>query len=239
MIALSLDNDSLYAGADLTLLCNYTLPQVLIEDALYIVVTWSRIANNGAVDTTSDRISTEGDTLTFSPLATSDTGRYTCELTVAEDLRYVTIEAPVQSKENNVAVLSKSYISGKCFVHQLHVYVYFLTVPVPHVVTTQSRTTPLYAGTSVTLTCTMTLHPNVDHVNVHESVMMSWYQNGIITSRTSNRYSLTTIHISGRSYTRNLTISPLVNTDSGRYLCSVIVKDVNNKSDIEISVLSK
>ena len=116
-------------------------------------------------------------------------------------------------------------------------YVYFLTVPVPDVVTTPSRTTPLYAGTSVTLTCTMTLHPNVDHMNVRESVMMLWYQNGIITS--SNRYSLTSIHISGRSYTCNLTISPLVTTDSGRYQCTVTVKDVNNKSDVEILVLSK
>ena len=54
----------------------------------------------------------------------------------------------------------------------LHVYVYSLTVPIPDVVTTPSHfTTPLYAGTSVTLTCTMTIHPNVDS---GESVMMVW-----------------------------------------------------------------
>ena len=110
-IALSLGNDSLYAGVDLTLLCNYTLPQVLVETGPYIVVTWSRIINNRALYITSDRISTEGDTLTFSPLATSDTGRYTCELTITKHLRYVTVETPVQREEKNVAVLSKSYIS--------------------------------------------------------------------------------------------------------------------------------
>ena len=75
-----------------------------MEAAVQPVVTW--MVNGRAVDITSDRISTEGDTLTFSPLATSDTGKYTCELTVDEDL---TVEGPVQSKENNVAVLSNSY----------------------------------------------------------------------------------------------------------------------------------
>ena len=85
-----------------------------MEAAVQQVVTW--MVNGRAVDTTSDRISTEGDTLTFSPLATSDTGRYTCELTVAEDLRYVIVEAPGQSEEKPIAVLSKSYLE-KCFVH--------------------------------------------------------------------------------------------------------------------------
>ena len=84
-----------------------------MEAAVQPVVTW--MVNNVAVDTTSDRISTEGDTLTFSPLATSDTGRYTCELTVAKDLRYVTVETPGQSEEKNVAVLSM--LHGKCLVH--------------------------------------------------------------------------------------------------------------------------
>ena len=81
-----------------------------MEAAVQPVVTW--MVNGRAVDTTSDRISTEGDTLTFSPLATSDTDRYTCELTVAEDLRYVTVQAPVQSEEKNVAVQSKSYLKN-------------------------------------------------------------------------------------------------------------------------------
>ena len=75
-----------------------------MEAAVQPVVTW--MVNGRAVDTTSDRISTEGDTLTFSPLATSDTGRYTCELTLGEDIKYITAEAP---GEKNVDVISKSY----------------------------------------------------------------------------------------------------------------------------------
>ena len=82
-----------------------------MEAAVQPVVTW--MVNGRAVDTTSDRISTEGDTLTFSPLATSDTGRYTCQLTIIENLRYITVEVPVQSEEKYVAVQSK--LHGKIF----------------------------------------------------------------------------------------------------------------------------
>ena len=81
-----------------------------MEVAVQTVVTW--MVNGRAVDTTSDRISTEGETLTFSPLTTSDTGRYTCELTINENLRYVTVERPVQSEETPIAVLSKSYLEN-------------------------------------------------------------------------------------------------------------------------------
>ena len=90
-----------------------------------------------------------------------------------------------------------------------------LSVPTPEVVTTTNRTGPLYAGTSLTLTCTMTLHPNVDS---DVSVSMIWSG-----PSTSDRYSLTNLHMSGRKYTRNLTISPSAISDSGRYQCTVLI----------------
>ena len=98
-IILSPDNDAPYAGTTLSLSCNYSQPFI------QPVVTW--MVNGGAVDMKSDRISTEGDTLIFSPLATSDTGRYTCELTVADDLRNVTVQET--SEPRNIAVQSKFY----------------------------------------------------------------------------------------------------------------------------------
>ena len=204
-ITLSPDSDSLYAGTRLNLSCNYTLPSVLVEAAVQPVVTWT--VNSSAVNTTLDWISTEGDTITFSALALSDTGRYTCELTATKDLTYYSIEAHGQSKEIYVAILSKSYI--EIFCSSLHMYVYSLTVPVPDVVTTPSRTTPLYAGTSVTLTCTMTIHPNVDS---GESVMMRWT---VPSTLSRNQYSDTGLHTSGKIYTRNITISPLLIKHSG------------------------
>ena len=114
-----------------------------------------------------------------------------------------------------------------------------LSVPKPVVVTTTNRTGPLYAGTGLTLTCTMTLHPNVDS-NV--SVNMVW-----TGPSTSNWYSLTSLHMLGRSYTRNLTISPLVTTDSGQYQCSVIItrrssetfNQAINYSAISITIVCK
>ena len=113
-----------------------------------------------------------------------------------------------------------------------------LSVPVPDVVTTPSRTTPLYAGTSVTLTCTMTLHHKVDS---GESVMMVWL---VPSSLSRNEYSDTGVHISGKNYTRNITISPLFIRNSGRYVCSVSVtgRNVNQVASvgaIDITVLSK
>ena len=117
-------------------------------------------------------------------------------------------------------------------------YVYSLTVPVPDVVTTSSRTTLLYAGTSVTLTCTMTLHPNVDN---GESVVMKWT---VPSSSKRNQYLDTSVHTSGKTYTHNITISPLLIRYSGRYVCSVIVtgRNINEAtsfSDINITVTSK
>ena len=124
------------------------------------------------------------------------------------------------------------------FCASLHVYIYSLIVPKPDVVITQSRITPLYAGTSVTLTCTMTLHPNVDS---GESVMMRWL---VPPSLSRNEYSDTGLHISGEIYTRNITISPLFIRLSGRYVCSVTIngRNVNqafSTGDIDISVMSK
>ena len=116
-----------------------------------------------------------------------------------------------------------------------------LSVPKPVVVITTNRTGPLYAGTGLTLTCTMTLHPNVD-----SDVTVSMVWNGPSTS-TRDLNSLTSLHMSGRSYTRNLTISPLVTTDSGRYQCSVTITSRSsetfnqaiNYSAISIAIVCK
>ena len=103
---------------------------------------------------------------------------------------------------------------------------------------TQSRTTPLYAGTSVMLTCTMTLHSNVDS---GESIGMWWIVPG---SLSRDQYSDTGLHTSGMTYTRNITISPLLTIHSGQYVCLVTVtgRNVNqatSSSAIDITVLSK
>ena len=58
-------------------------------------VTW--MVDGVAVDTSPGRISTDGATLSFSPLATSDTGSYTCTLTVTTSQTHVTVQGAIQS----------------------------------------------------------------------------------------------------------------------------------------------
>ena len=65
-------------------------------------VTW--MVDGVAVDTSPSRISSDGGTLSFSPLATSDTGNYTCTLTVNVSQTYVTVQGPEQSEMEDVIV---------------------------------------------------------------------------------------------------------------------------------------
>ena len=67
-------------------------------------VVWR--VDGAAVDTSSGRISATEDTLSFSPLATSDTGSYTCELTVTSQQTHVTVQAPQQSAVEDITVQS-------------------------------------------------------------------------------------------------------------------------------------
>ena len=87
---------------------------------------------------------------------------------------------------------------------------------------TLSRTDPLYAGTSITLTCTVTLDPNVDS---GESVITEW--DGL-QDIPEERYSITGASGSGNTYTDSLTISPLADQDEGTYSCRVTVTGGSN-----------
>ena len=70
-------------------------------------VTW--MVDGVAVDTSPGRISTDGATLSFSPLATSDTGYYTCTLTVTTSQTYVIVQEPEQSEVEDIVVQSNDY----------------------------------------------------------------------------------------------------------------------------------
>ena len=95
-------NAPLYAGTSFSLTCDFTLsPSVDTSPAT--AVSW-RVSGT-AVVTSPDRITASGDSLSFSPLATSDSGSYTCEVTVtAQD--HTTVEEPGQSAAEEVTVES-------------------------------------------------------------------------------------------------------------------------------------
>ena len=85
-----------------------------------------------------------------------------------------------------------------------------------------SRTTALYAGTGLTLTCTVTLDSNVDS---GESVETSWSG---LQGIPEQRYSVTGASGSEGSYTGSLTISPLADQDDDTYTCTVTVTGGSN-----------
>ena len=96
------------------------------------------------------------------------------------------------------------------------------SVPHPGVDVTLNHTAPLYAGTGLTLTCTVTLDPNVDN---GERVMTEWSG---LQDIPEERYSVTGASGSGSTYTDSLTISPLADQDDGTYTCTVAVTGGSN-----------
>ena len=99
----------------------------------------------------------------------------------------------------------------------------FITVPTPDVVVTAAYTPPLYGGSSLTLTCTVTLNPNVDN---NENVTASWIGPSDIIGE---RFLVTAASGSCRTYTSNLTISSLADQDGGTYTCTGIVTGENEQ----------
>ena len=103
-----------------------------------------------------------------------------------------------------------------------------ITVPVPDVVVTAS-TSPLYVSSSLTLTCTVTLDPNVDN---EETITLSWSGPSDISGE---RYLVTNATGSGGVYTSNLTFTSLVHEDNGTYTCTGIVTG-KNEEQVTVSV---
>ena len=100
---------------------------------------------------------------------------------------------------------------------------YVITVPAPDVVVTATYATPLYVGSNLTLTCTVTLDPNVDN---DETVTTSWNGPNHISGK---RYLVDNASNSDRRYTSSLTINPIVQKDSGTYICTGIVRGENEQ----------
>ena len=98
--------DTVYAGTTLSLTCDYTLSPS-VDTISQREVTW--MVDGVAVDTSLGRISSDGATLSFSPLATSDTGNYACTLTVTTSQTHVTVEGPERSEVDDIIVQGIHY----------------------------------------------------------------------------------------------------------------------------------
>ena len=103
-------------------------------------------------------------------------------------------------------------------------------VPPPDVNITLNYTPPLYAGTGLTLTCTVTLDPNVDN---GEKVVTEW----------SGPRNISDDRVTADN--DSLTISLLADLDDGTYTCTVTVTGGSNvqqataSDNITITVMGK
>ena len=91
----------MYTGTILSLTCDYTL-HPSVDNISQTAVTW--IVDGEAVDTSTDRISSNGATLSFSPLTTSDTGSYTCTVTITGSQAYGSMQGEKQSAKEYIYI---------------------------------------------------------------------------------------------------------------------------------------
>ena len=99
--------------------------------------------------------------------------------------------------------------------------VILFTVPQPTVSITSNRTGILYAGTPLTLTCSIQLNPAVDTT---EMVTRMW--RGPASQAVSNSSRVTVSNLVSRSgflYEMTIQFIPLSTTDSGNYECEATV----------------
>ena len=102
-----------------------------------------------------------------------------------------------------------------------NLFSFFFTVPQPTVNVTSNRTGVLYAGTPLTLTCSIQLNPAVD-----TTVMVTRTWSGPGSQVISNSSHVTVSDILKKSafiYTTTIEFDPLSATDSGDYECEATV----------------
>ena len=94
----------------------------------------------------------------------------------------------------------------------------YSTAPQPDVSITPNSITPRFAGTALTLTCTATLHSNVDN---GEMVTAEWTGPSSIHEE---RYTVSIVVDTNRIYIVSLTISSLIVQDNGIYTCTATIR---------------
>ena len=209
------------AGTTLSLTCDYTLSPS-VDTSPHTAVTW--MVDGTAVDTSPDRISTGGATLSFSPVATSDSGRYTCQLTVTTSQTHVTVQGPVESTEKEITV-EGNYIYGNGIVFQCSLPP---ALPNPVVMISPVDTT-VTAGDLFTVQCTMTVIP---YLAVQPTVELLGPDGSVLA--TTNMDLMV-----------DLTLNPVRTSDAGQYTCraSVVIAsvsvDVSGQSSSTLTVESE
>ena len=107
-------------------------------------------------------------------------------------------------------------------------------MPQTSVVVSYNQSGPLFAGTTLTLTCTLSTNYGVDN---DEAVSTNW--SGLDHIMPADRYSITpAMRGSDGSYTGTLTISPLAEGDDGKLSCiGTVTGGTESQSDTNTAVI--
>ena len=109
-LSVSVSTTDIVAGDTVYLTCDYALPPSV---DITVSVTW--MVNDSGIDTTRHVTSNGGQLIIFSPVTTSDTGRYTCTLSITSPhTAFIELLGPVQSAEKKIIVQS---IGLHCTLH--------------------------------------------------------------------------------------------------------------------------
>ena len=216
--------DTLYAGTTLSLTCDYTLSPS-VDTTPQTAVTW--MVGGIAVDTSPGRISTDGATLSFSPLATSDTGNYTCTLTVTTSQIHVTVQGPEQSEEEGIIVEGNYTEYNTIPTSYKPLWVLPPALPDPQVIFSSENST-VTAGDTHTLQCTVT---DIPYLAVSPTVELIGPGDIVLAT--------------DMSFTVTYTLDPVMTSHAGQYTCraSVMIAsvsvNVSGQSTSNITVQSK
>ena len=200
------------AGQNYTLVCGISSGLGGLDP----VITYRWTKDNG----TRIQIGSDSNILSFSSLRLSDTGLYTCDITMNVSHLVKTISTTFHFK-----VPSKLAIAMCMIIVMIN---FNLLVPQPSVSLVSNTSNPILSGSSPLLLCIVELHPTVD-VSVELKVV--W------TSPHGSEFPSNIVIKSFSLYTSKVVLRDIGLADSGLYTCKVNIRNEIRSSvqkDIQI-----
>ena len=231
---------STQAGHNTTLICSVTVVEGLVISP---TVKWFKSDGNNIMEVTNttwrtQQLVTVGAnttlTLLLEPTQYSDGGLYTCM--AKTDLRRYKpgFRAHGAASENYSFYVTCEYNSAWSLMYNntcdnstilFKIFAIPLLVPSPSVVVMADREGLLYAGTNLTLTCTVTFGERAD-IPVMESI--TWIRDGQAHSIFGNSRTMETPTGFDTTNITTLQFYPLKDgEDDGLYSCSVVIEPIN------------
>ena len=238
--SVSVTNSSFtYAGTNFNLTCTIQL-NTAVDTPVVVNSTWHGPVEipTGTRVTASEPTGTGARYLMFRPLNTSDSGHYTCEVTVSpsNESQFITASTPGNSTLFVTVEGKRTHLWIKLLPPYLSLFT-TLALPPPEVIISPDGSTT--AGDVYTLTCNATV---VENLAIKPNIQ--WlYTNGTIVGGTN--ITMCTMMMLGNVFTQNLTFSPLRTSHGGQYICRASVdipvislSGINSESSMNINIQS-